>query len=480
MILVYIIFTAFIIEFCLKRIFNKDRYSNDETFKLTRFPYTNSINIEKPFEKCIIGASRDCHNLKHSLTVLDDKRDHIVTLHPTENEKEGFILPNYDRYKDFKCTPALGTAVLVVDDFNTLEQGGPSHTELHCRCKYPNLMTNRLTNLDCTIPVGCQPGGKLIVPKDDQDNFKDPVVFGKCECPQKNTTPAKDDMNGPFCRSLTISELDQSEWTKLFKSGEYLKVKDEPDALVSKSFIRSLPDQIKEIPNPCSVDLRSGKPISSDDVQLQFVNNIATCLPMHLDGRYVTIVTDTDYLEGNDGRYPNAVTKATDTPSQLMFMFFTKYGSETIYIGFKYEKSTFSDQPHYIFRHNIETEYFRNLTPGYKNHKAYQIENRLPIIDWSQLEVFYAEDRDEPTSKARLPTRLTACDDVEAGRVHNPFDEAHRPPLCINTDTGRLRNLNAINETIPLYEVDLKNNFIIEVNRMNRDFFTNLPKFQDL
>lgn len=449
MILLYILFVAFIVEFLVKRLFNKELYTSNDVYRLKRYPYINTIQIDEVFSQCSVSTNADCHNITTPLIINDKNGEHIVTLKPNSNNKDsGFLLPNFSAYNDkFKCTPSVGTALLVVDDYAALKKGGTSRMELYCRCKYPELMTNnKSSKLDCTIPVGCKPGGKLIVPKDQNGDYKDPFVFGKCECNKKYTKPDVT-VAGPVCRSLVITEITSDDWSMLFKSNESFTIPSTGgNPYVDPDFLRMLPSYVTTLPNPCNVDIRTGKPIPKTEAQVVLINGIATCLPTKLDGKYVTIQTDTDYLFNNNGRYPNAISFASNNVKNKVFFFFTAK-SEDMHIGFVYPRSSFSRNSHYLFIHPTgDVDPFYNTTkPGTSNRPELK---DFTKIDWKQyvVRVFNTDN-----GSLKGTHTLLGC--------KAPPDPDSGVTLCINEENGRLRktvNLNYFN----VYSLDIANKII--------------------
>lgn len=178
----------------------------------------------------------------------------------------GWCLPReFERRLGRNCNPNTGRWLL-----SRSEDGRPHFV---CRCRYPNLMTNSSTMKDdCSLAVGCYPGQ---LDADSRAGLIDPYTSGFCECPALYHSDF-DSTVGPLCTPNAI--LDERRGSKglgdvLEAAGLAGDYKALPLSYVSTKFLglfdggqtTTAVDSDPRLPDPCTIDLLSGRPYAKDE-----------------------------------------------------------------------------------------------------------------------------------------------------------------------------------------------------------------------
>lgn len=414
-ILSLIVFIIVIREFLIKHVFHADRTYKQPAFSLKRYTYVDDVvqlESRELFSVCKVDDDKDCHNINYPLDIRKHSGEQIRALPPSNSQDKGYIIPHED-IGEFSCTPALGTAVLVIANYEKLVNGMSSSLQLFCHCKYPQLMTNVNGGImtDCTQINACRNGGILSVPKDDDNKYKDPLLFGRCTCPLSNTVEYHDTDTGPECRFKTVRDLSVEEHSDLFlgykKTVPYIL----ENKFIDPSFIGEFSSDVAQhLPNPCLYDYKTGKRIPTYEVEIMLLKDIATCVILKLNSRYVSMITDTDYLKNNNGRYPNAVFDVLDTENTknaitVPAFYFPSYLSNKPIFGtmvVPWADAYFKPKPIYDYDNRPfilkgENFYFRPRLPG--NYEPYCNVLKHNYMNDKQLKF---DDMCESTSIDRL------------------------------------------------------------------------------
>lgn len=428
MLTIFVILVIYVAELFYRRIINKEIVEN-EAYKLRRFEYVKDLTVTNIFEKCDPNVNPNCHKLPIGVEIKNKTGNTVLKLEPSK-DNEGYVIPNFSNYKDFKCSSNLGTAILTVDSVDSLAQNTETNVLLTCRCKYPELATNTKSNEDCIAFVGCHPFGHLEIEKDSNGNYKDPKKFGKCNCTTKHTIADYNEQQGPFCRYKLFEELTRLEYGEMWRpKGRFIEISSEA---VSPEF-RAKFDKFKALPNPCLIDWISNDRLPKESAGLVKFKDIVFCMPYVLDGSLATVVNDTDYLANNNGKLPNALAHYDawrTTPEQIpLRLLFKRDGDENPEYFFK-------SGTKYVGLHDIGAPYFINKTGGTKpdtnivplDSNDLQYIPEINFDEWSIL------DDGRYSIHKQL---LRKCAKLEAGEKYIYGVENNY--LCVNSDNGHLR-----------------------------------------
>lgn len=352
MILLVLICFLFVYELLKNHLFHEQRYIS-QNYSMARYKYIKPIQTtiaSDLFKVCKIDNNinniENCKNINVPISIRDGSGNLIIALPPSQTKEDGYIIPDME-LENFECTPSVGSAVLVIVNYDNYAHGGTSKLQLYCQCKYPQLMSHHNINAirgDCTYKNNCAHNGTLHVPQDSNSKYMDPLIHGRCSCPLADTVAYHDFENGPDCRYKTVKDFTPYEFNNTFfpetidnykgnapiTPSTSTAIIDYPKPMflekkyIDPEFLAEFLDDGVEyaLPNPCNYDYKTGERIDPSEVKVMLINNIATCVVTKLTSKYVTLITDTDYLLNNDGKYPNAVMNVAGNGDYYAVMFF--------------------------------------------------------------------------------------------------------------------------------------------------------------
>lgn len=205
---------------------------------------------------------------------------------------EGWCLPEslHARVSRKNCNPLTGDW-LITNGNNPWSKSA----NLVCKCRYPNLMTQRTVYDDCAVPVGCT-GGRL--DDDSRNGLVDPYLNGRCICQGDDLYPSYDSSVGPICARKKISELERIL---------HPDVPALPLDFMSEQFRALFVTRAPSLPDPCRLDVITGRVIADENESCRASYDPTTDSVRCVDGTTAKAITsDGDYLRNNHGRYNNA------------------------------------------------------------------------------------------------------------------------------------------------------------------------------
>lgn len=215
-------------------------------------------------------------------------------------QKNHFVcLPRKLPSTDKKCTNRLGGKWTMEWDRKIEEY------KLFCRCEYPQIFSNNQTNGDCDVLTACDtpiPG------------TTDSIENLRCQCPYPQDfikfgetykfSGTDITITGPTCVNVNFFRYTNDPFIYTFLPVLSPKAIEPEYVKLFYNFSK------RTLPDPCHIDALSNRIIPEPVSSVVILNGAAQCrINEEYLMSYATITFDTDYLLGNNGKYPNAVIK---------------------------------------------------------------------------------------------------------------------------------------------------------------------------
>jgi hypothetical protein len=176
-----------------------------------------------------------------------------------------------------------------------------------CKCRQPSLISQAVPLLsDCDMMVGCKNGQLAADWRDTSVIINDLKTLDCVNC--SNLTIADHDKCGyPVCRPISYSESDKDPIYLNQTQIPLLKLTD--PAIEPKFAAMFAYSESRNVPNPCSFDVFTGRVFDNDECRLLETRSTNIWYCSSFDTSVATIRFEDDYLKNNGGQWANGCYK---------------------------------------------------------------------------------------------------------------------------------------------------------------------------
>lgn len=233
----------------------------------------------------------------------------IITMPHNKSADTGYCLRIASDRDRRSCTAKFGGQWVLM---NSGSGGAGSDNEqaylFVCHCANENLFTKSTLYGDCDVFVGC-PNGKIA------NNGWDKLSDIECDCDDGYTKIISAMSPNRFTMGHAAAAAAETMDTNMLALSCVRNNVFQEAGIVSGIDHRFVdPDYVGYglawLPDPCSIDALTGKPIPETVGHIAMHNNVAYCVAS--SKFYTTVLFEDDYLLNNGGRYANGILKISN------------------------------------------------------------------------------------------------------------------------------------------------------------------------